>query len=80
MPAMIESSHAQKEKKKFNNKEQHMCYNVLYILRFGTELQPSTIKTLYNHNMPIEGGKRPMRSLETKWETIKYDVVKFINI
>jgi hypothetical protein len=34
----------------------------------------------YNNNQPSDCAERPSRSLDTKWGTIKHDVVKFIAV
>ena len=34
----------------------------------------------YNQNRPTTGGERPARSLETKWGSMKHDVVKFVRV
>jgi hypothetical protein len=38
------------------------------------------ISTHYNLNRPSGCGECPTRSLETKWDTIKHDVSKFIGV
>jgi hypothetical protein len=85
--AATELSRARKGRNFSSDEERQVCRSVLHISQDPIqgngqrkEAFWNRIETHYNQNKPTGGGHRPARSLETKWDTIKHDVAKFIGV